>query len=336
MAPRPLIASQWIASRWIARHLRSLPPLPGGLKLWISLLSFGFLLAALVGHGRQLLQLSLDGQGWLWLLLGVGVSLLSLVANGFSLVVILRWLGLRPRWSELVRAYLETNLRKYLPGGIWHLTGRLQLLRSDEAPLLEPAPSGVALAAVLLDPLLAAVAALALVAAGGWQSGLALLCGLPLLLLWTRWLNPLLGRLERRQATKLGLSAESVGAAGAASIRSYPWLPLLGQLLFVLLRFAGFACCVQAFDLSYGLGWGGWLAGFAIAWTAGLVVPGAPGGLGVFEAVLLLRLGFAIPEAPLLAIALSYRLVVTLADLLAALTARLDRPPLPRNSATVP
>ena len=297
--------------------------LPGGLKLWISLLSFGFLLAALVGHGRQLLQLSLDGQGWLWLLLGVGVSLLSLVANGFSLAVILRWLGLRPRWSELVRAYLETNLRKFLPGGIWHLTSRVQLLRGGEAPLAVPASAGLALAAVLLDPLLAAVAALALVAAGGWQNGLALLGVLPLALLWPRWLNPLLGRLERRKASELGLEIE---AAAAPPIRGYPWPPLLGQLLFVLLRFGGFACCVQAFDLSYSLSWGGWLAGFALAWTAGLVVPGAPGGLGVFEAALLLRLGFAIPEAPLLAIAISYRLVVTLADLLAALTARLDGP----------
>ena len=307
--------------------------LPGGLKLWISLLSFGFLLAALVGHGRQLLQLSLDGQGWLWLLLGVGVSLLSLVANGFSLAVILRWLGLRPSWSELVRAYLETNLRKFLPGGIWHLTSRVQLLRGGEAPLAVPASAGQALAAVLLDPLLAAVAALALVAAGGWQNGLALLGVLPLALLWPRWLNTLLGRLERRKASELGLEIE---AAAAPPIRGYPWPPLLGQLLFVLLRFGGFACCVQAFDLSYSLSWGGWLAGFALAWTAGLVVPGAPGGLGVFEAALLLRLGFAIPEAPLLAIAISYRLVVTIADLLAALTARLDGHSLLRNSATAP
>ena len=301
--------------------LDTLPPLPGGLKLWISLLSFGFLLAALVGHGRQLLQLSLDGQGWLWLLLAVGVSLLSLVANGVGLGVVLRWLGLRPHWPELVRTYLATNLRKYLPGGIWHLASRVQLLRGDEAPLQAPAPAGLALVAVLLDPLVAAVAALALVAAGGWQHGLALLGVLPLALLWPRWLNPVLSRLERRKASELGLE---IGATASPPIRAYPWPPLLAQLGFVLLRFAGFACCVQAFDLSYSLGWGGWLAGFALAWTAGLVVPGAPGGLGVFEAVLLLRLGFAIPEAPLLAIAISYRLVVTLADLLAALTARLD------------
>ena len=314
--------------------LGGLPPVPGGLKLWISLLSFGFLLAALAGHGRQLLQLSLDGQGWLWLLLGVGVSLLSLAANGLALGVVLRWLGQRPRWPELVRAYLDTNLRKYLPGGIWHLTSRVQLLRSAEAPLQAPAPGGLALAAVLLDPLVAAVAALALAAAGGWQHGLALLCWLPLALLMPRWLNPVLSRLERRRAPELGMDSET--AAGAPPIRAYPWPLLLVQLGFVLLRFAGFACCVQAFDLSYSLGWGGWLAGFAVAWTAGLVVPGAPGGLGVFEAVLLLRLGFAIPEAPLLAIAISYRLVVTLADLLGALTARLDRPRLPQSSATAP
>lgn len=310
-----------------------LPPVPGGVKLWISLLSFGFLLAALVGHGRQLLQLSLDGQGWLWLLLGVGISLLSLVANGLALGVVLRLLGLRPHWLELVRAYLATNLRKYLPGGIWHLASRVKLLRSAEAPLAAPAAAGLALAAVLLDPLVAAVAALLLVLAGGWQNGLALLCLVPMALLWPRWLNPLLSRLERRKASELGMD---IGAAAAPPLRAYPWPPLLVQLGFVLLRFAGFACCVQAFDLSYSLGWGGWLAGFALAWTAGLVVPGAPGGLGVFEAVLLLRLGFAIPEAPLLAIAISYRLVVTLADLLAALTARLDRPRQPRLSATTP
>ena len=136
-------------------------------------------------------------------------------------------------------------------------------------------------------------------------------------------LNPLLSRLERRKVSALAMEIE---AAATAPIRSYPWPPLLVQFGFVLLRFGGFACCVQAFDLSYSLSWGGWLAGFALAWTAGLVVPGAPGGLGVFESVLLLRLGFAIPEAPLLAIAISYRLVVTLADLLAALTARLDGP----------
>ncbi|MCP9775014.1 lysylphosphatidylglycerol synthase domain-containing protein [Cyanobium sp. WAJ14-Wanaka] len=294
------------------------------LKKWISLLSAGFLLAALVGHGQQLLQLSLDAQGWLWLLLGVGLSLLSLVANGLALGVVLQWLGLIPRWQALVLAYLQTNLRKYLPGGIWHLSARVNLLRSVGAPLATPASGGVALLAVLLDPLVAAVTALALVALGGLQGGLGLLCLLPLLLLLPRWLNPLLAWLERRRAPELALENWQGLVDQSPRLPSYPWPLLLAQLGFVLLRFAGFACCVLAFDLQWSLEWTGWLAGFALAWTAGLVVPGAPGGLGVFEAVLLLRLGFAVPEAPILAIAISYRLVVSLADLLAASTARLD------------
>jgi len=300
-------------------RLPQLPPLPGGSSLWISLLSFGFLLAALVGHGRQMLQLSLDPQGWWWLLLGGGISLLSLVVNGLGLGLVLRWFGLVPRWPALVALYLDTNLRKYLPGGIWHLTSRVERLRSSEAPLRQPAGLALALAAVVFDPLVAAAAALALVPLGGWQAGLALLAPAALLLLMPRWLQPLLLRLEQRQARRLQLEPPA-----ALALPAYPLQPLLAQLLFVLLRFAGFGCCVLAFDLQASLGWTDWLAGFALAWTIGLVVPGAPGGLGVFEAALLLRFSGSIPEAALLAVALSYRLIVSLADLLAAALVRLD------------
>ena len=307
----------------LRQRFEAVPPLPGGLRLWVSLLSFGFLLAALVSHGGQLLQQRLDPRGWLWLLLGVGVSLLSLVANGAAWGVVLRQLGLRPRWPELITAYLATNLRKHLPGGIWHLASRVQRLRSPEAPLAQPVAGAQALLAVVLDPLLAAIAALALVALGGWQGGVGLLGLAPLLLVRPRWFQPLLRRLEQRKARQLGLEAEPV--AESPQLAAALWPSLLALLGFVLLRFGGFACCLLAFDLQRGLAWGGWLAGFAIAWVAGLVVPGAPGGLGVFEAVLLLRLGSAIPTGPLLAVAIAYRVVVTVADLLAALTARLDQ-----------
>lgn len=313
--------------------------IPGGARLWITLASAGFLLAALAGNLRQLLQLSLDPQGWCWLVLGVGLSLVSLLANGLAWGVGLGWLGHQPRWLALVQLFLRSNLRKYLPGGIWHLLARVRSLRGDGGGVLtQPLHTPQALVAVLLDPLLMAVAALALVPLAGWQSGLALLAPLALLLLLPRWLQPLLLRLERQRARQLaaqGLVLEELDQEADATLQlpGYPWLPLLAELGFVLLRFAGFACCVQAFDLAYALPWGGWMAGFAVAWTAGLVVPGAPGGLGVFEAVLLLRLAYAVPEAPLLALAVSYRLITALADLIAAATARVDaRQPLPPSA----
>ncbi len=318
----------------------ALSALPGGLRPWITLGSLGFVMAALLSHGRQLVQLRLDGQGWLWLGLGVGVSLLSLLINGVAWGVILRWLGLRPDWAAVVELHVATNLRKFLPGGIWHLASRVQRLRSEGAPLAAPLSTSMALVSVLLDPLVAAVAALALVPLGGWQGGLGLVCLLPLALLLPRWLDPLLERLERRRARDLGLEEELAqeGAPVERSswLRGYPWAPLLVELAFVLLRFAGFCCCILAFDLPLGNEAPVWLAGFALAWTAGLVVPGAPGGLGVFEAVLLLRMGVALPEAPLLAVALSYRLIVTLTDLLAAALVALDRRLVREPSAATP
>jgi len=321
--------------------------LPGGLRPWITCLSLGFVLAALLGHGRQLLQLSLDVQGWWWLLLAVGLQGLSLLVNGLAWLVILRWRGLRPRPEPLVSLYVSSNLRKYLPGGIWHLAARVQALRQGEAPLQGgPVSTAQALVSTLLDPLLAAVAALALVPLGGWQNGLGLLCLLPLLLLNPRWLQPLLLKLERQRARQLGLSQSleqdlaasghdpAASASSVSPLAGYPWLPLLAELLFVLMRFAGFWACVLAFDLQLSLDVWTWLAGFALAWTVGLVVPGAPGGLGVFEAVLLLRLAVALPQASLLAVALSYRLVVTLADVLtAALVASDQRLALPGRSS---
>ncbi len=300
-------------------------------------MSLGFVMAALLSHSRQLRQYQLDPQGWLLLLLGVGCCLLSLVVSGLAWVVILRWLGLRPRPTPVVSLYISTNLRKFLPGGIWHLASRVQALRQPSAALGPPVATATALLAVLIEPLLAATAALALVSLGGWQSGLGALALLPLGLLVPRWLNPLLRQLERGKASQLGLgdgegSGPKADPEWAGQVGAYPWTPLLTQLAFVLLRFAGFACCVWAFDLQAMVPWTTWLSGFALAWTLGLVVPGAPGGLGVFEAALLLRLGLTLPEPPVLAVALSYRIVVTLADLLAAGLVDLDEKISPMES----
>ncbi len=359
---RALAAGSRHGAACLVRLGALLQGLPGGASLWVSLASAGFLLAALVANGRQLQQLSLDGQGWAWLVLGLGLALLSLVVNGLAWTLGLGWLGHRPLWLPAVLLFLRSNLRKYLPGGVWHLLQRLAVLRQgDPDPGTHRAKSPVGsaldlrqgLVAVLLDPVLMAVAALALVACGGWQGGLAALGLAPLLLLRPRWFRPLLLRLERRRQRQLqrqGLLADGTAAAwpdaslaevvadgpGAAerslglgapgaTLQRYPLVPLLGELAFVLVRFSGFACCVLAFDVAPLLPWNQWLSGFALAWTLGLVVPGAPGGLGVFEAALLLRLGGLVPEAPLLAIALSYRLVTSLADLLGAATAELDQ-----------
>ena len=67
------------------------------------------------------------------------------------------------------------------------------------------------------------------------------------------------------------------------------------------------------------------ISSFSLAWIIGLVIPAAPGGLGVFESVILFRLGSQLPEASLLATLLCYRLVSTISDIFAALVYPIKR-----------
>ena len=289
-------------------------------KLWVTLASVVFIAVAALQQGDQLRQQNLDGRGWLWLVLGFGFSWLSIVINGVSWKVLVGWLGHSTDRFELIPLFVRTNVLKYLPGGIWHLVERVRVLRQS----VGAAP---AMAAVLLDPLLIVSAASLLLFPGGWQNGLACLAPLPAILMMPRWREPLLRRLESSKASQLEPAEPGVlpndyplgsGRGG------YPWSPLLWDLGFVSCRFVGFFCCVQAFRVEGALV-GSWLAAFALAYSVGLVVPGAPGGLGVFEATLLMRLGAGVPEAGLLAVVLSYRLVSTLADLVAAGALEMDR-----------
>jgi hypothetical protein len=242
--------------------------------------------------------------------LGLGLTWLSILINGLAWRDLLIWLRHPPQGVAVVPLFVRSNLLKYLPGGIWHLVERVRVLR----PAIGGGP---ALAGVILDPLLIVAASVLVVVAGGWQQGLALLAPWPALLMMSRWREPLLRRLERSKAAQL----QSVGSGALESEGSgrggYPWRPLSLQLLFVVCRFAGFWCSVQAFGIQSPAPFT-WLAAFGLAYAVGLVVPGAPGGLGVFEATLLLRLGAAVPEAQLLAVVLSYRLLSTLADVVAS------------------
>ena len=243
-------------------------------------------------------------------MLGLGISWISILVNGAAWRLLLHWLGhpQRAGCDSVVRAKQSAQVppRRHL-----HLVERLRVLRSQIG-------AGPALAAVILDPLLIAAASVLMIVVGGWQNGLLVVAPLPALLMVPRWREPILQRLERIKARQFeskgegSLEIENYGSGRAG----YPWMPMAWQLAFVACRFLGFYCCVLAFKLP-DPAWFIWLASFSMAYAVGLVVPGAPGGLGVFEATLLLRLGSSVAEAPLLAVVLSYRVISTLADLLA-------------------
>lgn len=286
------------------------------LRWAVSLVCLGSLAWAMADQGRQLLEISPSPSHWWLLLAGAVVSGLAVAVNGLAWAVLLRWLRCPLPTPQAVVVFAQTNLLKYIPGGVWHLAGRLQLLRRHGHGW------GQAAMGVVLDPLLMAIAALALLPVGGWQQGLGLLGPLALLCLLPGWQKPLFKRLLRR--VKLPQAGEIVTAKLSPSPvvpGSFPGGPFMAEMAFVLVRYLGFALCAHGF-LPSGVPAGSLLAAFALAWTAGLVIPGAPAGLGIFEVVLVFGLGGVVQqEAALLATALSYRVVATMGDVLAAVGA---------------
>ncbi|MEO0539487.1 MAG: hypothetical protein AAFZ80_01335, partial [Cyanobacteria bacterium P01_A01_bin.105] len=112
----------------------------------------------------------------------------------------------------------------------------------------------------------------------------------------------------------------------AEQLRAYPLKPLVGELGFIFLRGVGFALVLGALQP---IRWGQLLpilGAFSAAWLLGLVIPGAPGGLGVFEAVAVALLQFQLPTGQVLLGVLGYRLVSTLAEATGAGLIWLDHP----------
>ncbi len=83
-------------------------------------------------------------------------------------------------------------------------------------------------------------------------------------------------------------------------ISFFPTSALLLEIVFVLSKFIGFYFCLNTFYPNNNLDIIYLLVIFSLSWSLGLVVPTAPGGIGVFEACLLFLLGRNIPQNAIL------------------------------------
>ena len=140
-----------------------------------------------------------------------------------------------------------------------------------------------------------------------------------------RVLNPVLKWLAQAKIKQTEIKpTDSEAETNIPELKRYPIWPLLGEIGFVVFRGVGFLLCFLALD-SLGLG-DIWriLGAFSLAWLLGLVVPGAPSCLGVFEATVLTVLTPTFPAAIVLGAVALYRLNSTLAELLGAGVAVLD------------
>ncbi len=281
-------------------------------------LAVGFWLVVAVftaGLVRETLR-GLDGTaaastGWgvaaLWLLV-LTVARASDVVGWYEL---LRGAGVRGRLLPAARVYTVAELVRYLPGGVLHFAARYRF-----ATRMGVSPQAVvATTAADLALRLGCGVALFVLTVPFWPGlptpyVVGSLAALPLLLVAVA--PPVLGPALRFAARKLGSTGE-VPALGYGCLLRSGAVYLAGWLV------RGVVTWLMAREL---LGVGADVAAVmvgatAIAWVVGVVVPFAPGGLGVREAVGVALLVPYVPAAQALMLMLLTRLAMMAAEAVA-------------------
>lgn len=279
-------------------------------------LTLFFLAKVLKDRWREVALIRINSTGLIMLAIALVITLLAHIWSGWVWTWILRILKQPVGQVWALQVYLKTNIAKYLPGNVGHFYGRISAIKGAGGSL------GVASISVLLEPLLMAAAALiiALLSSGlGWIATtsdphtwwLQILCLIGVLVgVHPIILNPVIQRLNK--------SKSNSDETKSVRLEAYPLLPLLGEMGFLILRGMGFLFAMAAL-ISLNLSQiPPLLSAFSFAWLMGLVIPGAPGGLGVFEASAVALLANQFPPELILPGVALFRLVSILAEVIAA------------------
>lgn len=273
-----------------------------------------FILKAFKDNWTEVATVRINSQGWLMLTASLILTISSHLWAAWVWGWTLKIFKQPASWQWIFRVYLITNLAKYLPGNVWHFYGRIAAIKKIGGSI------GVASLSVLLEPLLMASAALLIALISGCFAWIEVSSNLWLLLIGILGLsaiflgiqpailNPIIQRL-----------GSSKGDNHPEFIEDYPFVPLLGEAGFVILRTMGFLLAWVALIKLEPSQFPLLISAFSFAWLMGLVIPGAPGGMGVFEATIIAILGeekFAI--ALILAVVTLFRIISILAEVLPA------------------
>lgn len=308
------------------------------IKGWLRWIIWGaalfFILHTLVSYWPEIRQVKLRANGRGWLVLAGGITLFAHCWAGWVWSWLLQDWGLSLSKLWAVRVYLLTNIAKYLPGNVWHFVGRVQAVQKAGGKLSQ------SMASVVAEPLVMAVAALGMGTVFSWISwigwdrrlipnvrshlflvylGLLIGWAVALYLLHPRQLNPRLEQMSRLRM-RLITTDPDVDETAFQPLRlaHYPVKPLLGEMLFVWGRSLGFVMTVVALSPVSLADWPVLISAFCFAWLLGLVVPGAPGGVGIFEATATALLSGYFPIGAIVGSVVCYRMMGTLAELVGA------------------
>jgi len=250
---------------------------------------------------------------------GINLSLsflfcvLSIYLNAHAYKYIVKWFGIKFKSNNLVSFYVLTNILKYVPGGVWHFVERFNFIKKISN-------TQIALYSTLIEPYFMLCGSFLLASLGLIFSPIYFFLIFPLVFLNRKLIYLVLKRIGSfkgkvfevlRLPNSKGQFQERINI-----VSFFPSRALFLEIGFVLSKFIGFYICLNTSNTSNTLNFIFLLVIFSLSWSIGLVVPAAPGGVGVFEACLLLFVGKSIPENIILISLVYFRVISTLADLL--------------------
>ncbi len=272
-----------------------------------------FLVKAFQNNWQEVAAIQIDSSGFIILFFALSITILAHIWAGLVWGSILKSFQQPVRYQWILPIYLKTNLAKYLPGNVWHYYGRILAVTKSGGSL------EAATISVLLEPLLMTAAALivALIASSlglvntKGSTGIFALQILSLIIVCVA-VHPRILNLILQLASRL-----KGKAAPNFQIKQYPLLPLLGELIFLGLRGAGFLATFTALTSVEPSQIALLFSAFSLAWVLGLVIP-TPGGLGVFETTTIALLNSHYSAGIILSVVAVFRFISILAEVIGA------------------
>ena len=251
-----------------------------------------------------------------YILLSFLFCILSIFFNALAWKNIVIWFGKTKIKNNLISFYILTNVLKYVPGGIWHFLERYNFLKDVSNPQL-------AFYSTLIEPYFMLCASFFLASVGIIFSPFYFLLLIPLIFLNRKLIYFILRGLETLKSKAiLALKITNSKYEFEERIKIISFFPtraFLIEILFLLTKFIGFIICFNVVNLENQTNIIYLLVIFCLSWAIGLIVPTAPGGVGVFEACFLFFVGKNIPQNIILVSLIYFRIISTSSELLLSL-----------------
>ncbi len=239
--------------------------------------------------------------------------ILSIIFNGLAWKNIIIWFGQNSKINNLVSFYIKTNSLKYVPLGVWHFVERFTFLK-------EITNEKLAFYVNLIEPYFMLSASLLLTSFGVIYNPLYLLCLLPSIFLHRNLIYIIIFKLQSFKDKSISIFKTNYTKNQfdqKIKIKSaFPFKILIIEVLFILFKFIGFIFCFYIFNDLSNLDYLFIFTIFCLSWSIGLIIPAAPGGIGVFEGCFIFLMGDYYFQSSLIMSLIIFRFISSSADLL--------------------